>query len=96
MPKPKSDGSKFHRFGCFPPRRAWAGLNERAPMQDSGVLSGTSCFGLSYRADRSRFYINHTSEALFPSYCSFAYSALDSFRMGMSGSASFQRVRKSL
>jgi len=28
-------------------------------------------------------------------YCSFAYSALASFRMGMSGSASFQRVRKS-
>ena len=29
-------------------------------------------------------------------YCSFAYSALASFRMGMSGSASFQSVRKSL
>ena len=29
------------------------------------------------------------------SYCSFAYSALACFRMGMSGSASFQRVRKS-
>ena len=28
-------------------------------------------------------------------YCSFAYSALASFRMGMSGSASFQRVKKS-
>src|ERR1700731_734688 len=28
-------------------------------------------------------------------YCSFAYSALASLRMGMSGSASFQRVRKS-
>jgi hypothetical protein len=28
-------------------------------------------------------------------YCNFAYSALASFRMGMSGSASFQRVRKS-
>jgi hypothetical protein len=28
-------------------------------------------------------------------YCSFAYSALASFRMGMSGSASFQRARKS-
>jgi hypothetical protein len=31
----------------------------------------------------------------FP-YCTFAYSALASFRMGMSGSASFQSVRKSL
>ena len=29
-------------------------------------------------------------------YCSFAYSALACFRMGMSESASFQRVRKSL
>jgi hypothetical protein len=28
-------------------------------------------------------------------YCSFAYSALASFRMGISGSASFQRVKKS-
>jgi hypothetical protein len=28
-------------------------------------------------------------------YFSFAYSALASFRMGMSGSASFQSVRKS-
>src|SRR5215467_11601533 len=28
-------------------------------------------------------------------YCSLAYSALASFRMGMSGSASFQRARKS-
>ena len=29
-------------------------------------------------------------------YCSFMYSTLASFRMGMSGSASFQSVRKSL
>jgi hypothetical protein len=29
-------------------------------------------------------------------HCSLAYSALACFRMGMSGSASFQRVRKSL
>jgi len=28
-------------------------------------------------------------------HCSFAYSALACFRMGMSGSASFQRLRKS-
>jgi hypothetical protein len=33
--------------------------------------------------------------AYLTDYCSFAYSALASFRMGMSGSASFQRVRKS-
>jgi hypothetical protein len=29
-------------------------------------------------------------------HCNFAYSALACFRMGMSGSASFQRVRKSV
>jgi hypothetical protein len=29
-------------------------------------------------------------------YCSLAYSALACFRMGMSGSASFQRVRKTI
>jgi hypothetical protein len=29
-------------------------------------------------------------------YCNFAYSVLASFRIGMSGSASFQSVRKSL
>ena len=29
-------------------------------------------------------------------YCNFAYSALACFRMGMSGSASFQSMRKSL
>jgi hypothetical protein len=29
-------------------------------------------------------------------YCKFAYSALACLRMGMSGSASFHRVRKSL
>jgi hypothetical protein len=32
----------------------------------------------------------------FSGYCSFAYSALACFRMGMSASESFQRVRKSL
>jgi hypothetical protein len=33
---------------------------------------------------------------IFSCYCSFAYSALACFRMGMSGSASFQSVRKFL
>jgi hypothetical protein len=34
-------------------------------------------------------------ERNFPNYCSFAYSVLASFRMGISGSASFQSFRKS-
>src|SRR6266513_3184277 len=41
---------------------------------------------------------NRSSEcdALFSTvdYCNFAYSALACFKMGMSGSASFQRVKK--
>jgi hypothetical protein len=60
-----------------------------------------------YKTDRDRTFVNarrnrlHVSEAdvancVALSYCSFAYSALASFRMGMSGSASFQSVRKSL
>jgi hypothetical protein len=31
-----------------------------------------------------------------PGYCSFEYSTLASFRIGISGSASFQRAKKSL
>jgi len=37
--------------------------------------------------------LKHRSERW--NYCSFAYSALACFRMGMSGSASFQRLKKS-
>ena len=37
---------------------------------------------------------NHRGRCRY--HCNFAYSALASLRMGMSGSASFQRVRKSL
>ena len=47
-------------------------------------------------SDESRFALNYQIPAPHPDYCSFAYSALASFRMGMSGSASFQSVRKSL
>ena len=36
-----------------------------------------------------------TAHIALPACCNFAYSALASFRMGMSGSAPFQRVRKS-
>jgi hypothetical protein len=51
---------------------------------------------LSYR-DFQRFHhgrIRHKSNHVRGSYISFAYSAWACFRMGMSGSASFQRVRK--
>jgi hypothetical protein len=41
-------------------------------------------------------FISDPGEAQVLNYCSLAYSALASFRMGMSGSASFHSVRKSL
>ena len=54
----------------------------------------------SLRTDRSCGFSNSISEIRHCSkiacYCNFAYSVLASFRMGTSGSASFQRVRKSL
>jgi hypothetical protein len=37
-----------------------------------------------------------SAQNLTTSYCSFAYSAWACFKMGMSGSASFQRARKAL
>ena len=55
------------------------GTPERVPKVRKGILE----------LDRERhgtFAINH---------CNFAYSALACFRMGMSGSASFQRAKKS-
>ena len=52
------------------------------------------------RADYANYLLvtlHRARFAVFPlAYRSFSYSALASFRMGMSGSASFQRVRKSL
>src|SRR5438034_10960887 len=49
---------------------------------------------------KSRPVFGATTSAVLPLqalfYCSFAYSALASFRMGMSESASFQSVRKCL
>jgi hypothetical protein len=38
---------------------------------------------------------NLASSSAISLYCSFAYSALASFRMGMSGSASFHSLKKS-
>jgi hypothetical protein len=44
----------------------------------------------------SFFYFSFGRAVIAGGYCSFAYSALACFRMGMSRSASFQRVTKSL
>jgi len=56
--------------------------------EPKGHSEGTMCGAIAL----SRVMVS----AEWPSrYCSFAYSALACFRMGMSGSASFQSVRKS-
>jgi hypothetical protein len=41
-------------------------------------------------------FVQNEEESGTSNYCSLAYSVLASFRIGRSGSASFQRVRKSL
>src|ERR1700687_1021862 len=51
--------------------------------------------GLLERPNKERL-TKPPSRQLGCAHCSFAYSALACFRMGISGSASFQRVRKSL
>jgi hypothetical protein len=63
--------------------------------------SGQRCFSLADIHGTSCSLTGEqwaTVEGLFPasgSYCSFAYSALASFRIGMPGSASFQSAKKS-
>ena len=50
---------------------------------------------LTRHQDRFVRTVNQLPILWWSDYCSFAYSALASFRMGMSGSASFQSVRNS-
>ncbi len=50
--------------------------------------------GLMTRAAKLALHSKRRGRTFY-GYCSLAYSALASFRMGRSGSASFQRVRKS-
>jgi hypothetical protein len=61
------------------------------------------CFERVNRFDYPRGTLSNYESALrvrvngwLVGYCSLAYSALACLRMGMSGSASFQRVRKLL
>jgi hypothetical protein len=52
---------------------------------------------ISYsRRDDKQGHVRALKEQIEADYRSFAYSAFACFRMGMSGSASFQSVRKSL
>ena len=80
------------------------GISRRAPLQ--GSRSHCTNFSFAFANDYCRVQLSYSRESRAPnktpprllqsSHCSFAYSALACFRMGMSGSASFQRVRKSL
>ena len=62
------------------------GSDKPAPALRSAVSSGDQSLGngVAHRP------VNECNRLISPTdYCSFAYSALASFRMGMSGSASF-------
>jgi hypothetical protein len=59
------------------------------PRIIGGVHETVVCTNQQWTASNVEVLVSSTG-----GYCSFAYSALASFRMGMSGSASFQRVRK--
>jgi len=61
-----------------------------APENDEDISEGTTSDYLFFQSAVER------SDGNTLTHCSFAYSALAAIRMGMSGSASFQRVRKSL
>ena len=79
-------------------------LLEAAEIWDSGTLvkGGYRLLRSGFLA-RNNMWMNVTqaekgnrrSNGMHSSYRNLAYSALASFRMGMSGSASFQSVRKS-
>ena len=60
------------------------------------VLSGYLAGNVTYRPLKARRASQTFPSKLPRNYCSLAYSALASFGMGMSGSASFQSVKKSL
>ena len=67
--------------------------DEKASTSATYTTNITSITRSTIKDDKDR---NRDHDRGFPfAYCNFAYSALASFRMGMSGSASFQRVRKS-
>jgi hypothetical protein len=98
-----SDVRSFDLHGCWHIRRGRASREFRCTR-------GWSCANDLRRSRRTRKRIRvhrmpsgeswggvteTTGCILFVSYCNLAYSAFACFRMGMSGSASFQRVRKS-
>src|SRR5439155_895412 len=67
---------------------------QKVLTDEASAMVGEYCSRLCVLEGFYGHSIKIISEADPPNYCSFAYSALACFRMGMSGSASFQRVRK--
>ena len=70
------------------------------PTASIAVLWRNSLIGpragvLSVIAWLQQLPLGTSDEAALSRYCKFAYSAFACFRMGMSGSASFQRAKKS-
>src|SRR5215469_13792609 len=76
------------RVGCVQLAGLHAPVRTRMSLCSTGVVRSSSRLVLR----RQRL---HLADRFASSYCSLAYSALACFRMGMSESASFQRVRKS-
>jgi hypothetical protein len=62
---------------------------DQSQNHPSSVVKGTSSWECRSLTIHLPLSLEHRD------YCSFAYSALASFRMGMSGSASFQSAKKS-
>jgi hypothetical protein len=92
-PVPKHDA--FNRaFNRLTPQTLEAGKRARCVIRQRIGLGSTLFFSIQNSAlklcDVGR------GSAVRHFHCSFAYSATACFRMGMSGSASFQSVRKSL
>ena len=88
----------FHYLGELPEKeQIIAGITSTGQIlaQIVACFSTTRCLPTCSKAiDEVAWEIRSAMSAM-KTYCNLAYSALASFRMGMSGSASFQRVRKS-
>jgi|HubBroStandDraft_1064217.scaffolds.fasta_scaffold78228_2 hypothetical protein len=82
----------FLGFGAY----LAAGMTYHLMCKANAVDEASSLDLLSIDPDKWTpcFYAERTTTQSH--YCNFAYSTLASFRMGMSGSASFQSVKKSL
>jgi hypothetical protein len=93
------------RPGCEdkPPDSAMCSSHKKRPRQE--LFLGSRLVGCDLRElvavamriplEQSEASVHSPSNPVQRNYCSFAYSTLASFRIGISGSASFQRARKS-